>query len=122
MQRSHWSQESQSSKVFHLQKSLVSTNFRQTGTEKLKGKASESKPSLNTKSAIDDDPSESSSSLPTANDYFRAGHSLNYHKNLNRAYVFGGYNGPNELYVLHNARSLSALQSETADAPYWEKG
>lgn len=62
-----------------------------------------------------------SGGLPTAKDYFRAGHSADFDgKSL---YIFGGYNGPNELYVLRNADTLSQIEtSEKEDQLSWEKG
>ncbi len=65
------------------------------------------------------DEDDKPSSLPTAKDYFRAGHTLDYDPITNKLLVFGGYNGPNELYVLNNASSLA---NETASETSWEKG
>ena len=72
----------------------------------------------------------SNDDLPTANDYFRAGiftlisitlqgHTLNYYPDKDQILVFGGYNGPQELYILQNA---SHLEKQNQTAPTWEKG
>jgi len=52
--------------------------------------------------------------LPEDPEYWRAGHTLDYCPTSNRLLLFGGYEGPNELWTLNNA---SAMLGTTADEP-----
>eukprot|EP01114_Cavostelium_apophysatum_P022304 TRINITY_DN8025_c0_g1_i2.p1 TRINITY_DN8025_c0_g1~~TRINITY_DN8025_c0_g1_i2.p1 ORF type:complete len:351 (+),score=46.22 TRINITY_DN8025_c0_g1_i2:159-1211(+) len=51
-------------------------------------------------------------------DYFKAGHSASVIKN--DVFIYGGYCGPNEMYVLRNAHKLGTDNSEDEDVQ-WEK-
>jgi len=67
--------------------------------------------------------------LPEIPDYFRAGHSLDFIPYDTTAtttsapgalYLFGGYSGSQELYILHNAHKLGTPHQEHSDVR-WQK-